>query len=66
MSVKAAENGFEAMQRDVSGMKRQVEMLCRAMMKPEGGPTSPVTAHLLAQQTSGGAYNSLVPPSSDS
>ena len=43
---------FEALQRDVSGMKRQVDMLCRALLATSA-PSSPVTAHLLATSPDG-------------
>ena len=43
---------FEALQRDVSGMKRQIDMLCRALLA-SSAPASPVTAHLLATSPDG-------------
>ena len=43
---------FEALQRDVSGMKRQIDMLCRALLA-SSPPASPVTAHLLATSPDG-------------
>lgn len=51
----SAENAasFEALQHDVSGMKRQVDLLCRALLA-SSAPTSPVTAaHLLATSPDG-------------
>ena len=52
------------MHRDVSGMKKQIEMLCRAVMNPDGGPTSPMAAHLLAQ-TNKGTYGQVLPGDGD-